>query len=124
MRSRKPPQRRLVRDVAGQHLIGQWQTLGRHHQGNDDLHIIRPVIARVPEAALVAFRKRRIRLEIGARQIVEQHVVADVKQIAPPSHQMVEDRLLVRQQPVVTAVQLVDLGHPGILAQRSARALR
>jgi hypothetical protein len=27
----------------------------------------------VPEAALVAFRKRRIRLEIGARQIIEQH---------------------------------------------------
>ena len=56
----KTPQRRLVGGVAGQHLIGQRQTFGRHHQGNDDLHTIRPVIARVPEAALVAFRKRRI----------------------------------------------------------------
>ena len=114
----KPPQRRLVRGVAGQHLIGQRQAFGRHHQGNDDLHTIRPMIARVPEAALVAFRKRRIGLEIGARQIVEQHVVADVEQIAPPSHQVIEDRLLVRQQPVVTAIQLVDLGQPGILAQQ------
>ena len=31
---------------------------------------------------------------------------------------MIEDRLLVGQQPVVTAVQLVDLGQPGILAQQ------
>ena len=114
----KSPQRRLVRGVAGQHLIGQRQTFGRHHQGNDDLHTIRPVIARVPEAALVAFRKRRIRLEIGAGQIVEQHVVADVEQVAPAPHQVIEDRLLVRQQPVVTAIQLVDLGQPGILAQQ------
>src|SRR3984893_11287773 len=66
--------------------------------GNDDLHTIRPVIARVAEAALVAFRKRRIRLEIGAGQIIEQHVIADVEQISPSSHQMIEDRLLVAQQ--------------------------
>src|SRR6476646_1187036 len=76
------------------------------------------MIARVPETALVAFRERRIRLEIGARQIVEQRVVADVEQIAPPSHQMIEDRLLVRQQSVMTAIQLVDLGAPGILAKQ------
>ena len=30
---------------------------------------------------------------------------------------MIEDRLLVHQQPVVTAVQFMDLGEPGILAQ-------
>jgi hypothetical protein len=63
----KPPQGRLVRGVAGQHLIGQRQTFGCHHQGNDDLHTIRPVIARVPEAALVAFRKRRIHPEEARR---------------------------------------------------------
>src|ERR1700756_5163344 len=45
----KPPPRRLVRGVAGQHLIGQRQTFWDHHQSNDDLHTIRPVIARVPE---------------------------------------------------------------------------
>src|SRR5258705_7103223 len=84
--------------------------------GNDDLHTIRPVIARVPEAALVAFRKRRIRFEVCARQIIKQHVVADVEQVAPPSHQVIEDRLLVPQQSVMTAIQLVDLGEPRILA--------
>ena len=79
----KPSQRRLVGGVAGQHLIGQRQTFRRHHEGNDDLHTVRPVIARVPEAPLIVFRKRRIGLEIGARKIVQQHVVADVEQIAP-----------------------------------------
>src|SRR5207248_6155339 len=57
-------------------------------------------------------------LEISARQIVEQHVVADVEQVAPPSRQVIKDRLFVYQQPVVTAVQLVDLGQAGILAQQ------
>jgi hypothetical protein len=33
------------------------------------------MIARVPEAALVAFRERRIRLEIGARQIGYNQVI-------------------------------------------------
>jgi hypothetical protein len=47
------------------------------------LHTIRPVIARVPKAPLVAFRKWWIRFGIGARQVVWQHVVADVEQIAP-----------------------------------------
>src|SRR4029077_8509236 len=37
---------------------------------DDDLHPIRSVIARVPKAALGTLRKRRIRLEIGAHQIV------------------------------------------------------
>ena len=31
---------------------------------------------------------------------------------------MIEDRLLVLQQPVMTAIQLVDLGQPGIRAQQ------
>src|SRR5205814_6187331 len=73
---------------------------------------------RVPEAALVALRTWRIRLEISARQVVEQHVVADVEQVSPPPRQVIKDRLLVHQQPIVTAVQLVDLGQPGILTQQ------
>jgi hypothetical protein len=31
---------------------------------------------------------------------------------------VIKDRLLVHQQPVVTAVQLVDLGQPGVIAQQ------
>ena len=113
---KKPPQRRLVRGVAGQHLVGQWQTFGGHHQSDDDLHTIWPVVARITKAALVAFRKRWIRFEVRARQIVEQHVIADVEQIAPPRRQVIEDRLLVGQQPVMAAIELVDFGKPRILA--------
>ena len=80
------------------------------------IRTIWPVIARIPEAPLVAFRKRRIGLEIGARQVVQQHVVADVEQVAPPRRQVIEDRLFVHQQPVMTTIELVDLGQPGILA--------
>src|ERR1700716_140278 len=58
------------------------------------------------------------RAEISARQVVEQHVVADVEQVSPPPRQVIKDRLLVHQQPIVTAVQLVDLGQPGILTQQ------
>src|ERR1700739_1260491 len=54
----------------------------------------------------------------GARQIVQQHVVADVEQVPPSSRQVVKDRLLVDQRPVMTAVQLVDLGEPSVLAQQ------
>jgi hypothetical protein len=118
MRSRNPRNVVLSEGVTGQHLIGQRQTFRRHYQSNDDLHTIRPVIARVAEAAFVAFRKWRIRLEIGAREVVEQHVVADVEQIAPPPRQVIKDRLFVRQQSVVTAVQFVDLGQPCVLAQQ------
>src|ERR1700745_129064 len=58
------------------------------------------------------------RAEIGARQIVQQHVVADVEQVPPSSRQVVKDRVLVDQRPVMTAVQLVDLGQPSVLAQQ------
>jgi hypothetical protein len=114
----KSPQRGLVGGVAGQHLVGQRQAFGRHHQSNDNLYAVRPVIARIAKAALVAFRKRRIGFEIGAGQIVEQDVVADVEQIAPARRQVLENRLLVGQQLVVAAIQFVDLGKPGVLAQQ------
>jgi len=39
--------------------------------------------------SLVAFRERRIGLEIGARQVVEQHVEAGVKEIAPATDEMI-----------------------------------
>ena len=42
----------LVRGIARQHLIGQRQTFRRHHQGNDHLHAVGPMIARVAEPAL------------------------------------------------------------------------
>ena len=118
MRSRKSFERRLVGGVAGQHLIGQRQSFGRDDQRDDHLHAIGPMIARVAVTALVAFRKRRIGLEIGARQIVEKNVEPGVEQIPPAARQMIEHRLLVRQQKIMAGVKLVALGKTEILAQK------
>jgi hypothetical protein len=54
----------------------------------------------------------------GARQIVEQDIEVDVEQVAPTPDQMVEQRLLVFEQPIVTAVELVDLRQSDILTQQ------
>jgi hypothetical protein len=114
----KVTQRRVVGGVAGQHLIGQRQPLWRHRQRDHHLHAVRPMIARVSVAALVAFRKRRIGLEIGAGQIVKQHIEAGVEQVPPALDQVIEQRLLVRPQPVVTGIELVDLRKSQVRAQQ------
>ena len=46
------------------------------------------MIARIPKAPLVAFRKRRIGLEIGARQVVQQDVIglAPAERVDPDEH--------------------------------------
>ena len=68
------------------------------------------MVARIAEAPLVAVGKRRLGLEIRAGQIVEQEIEAGVEQVAPAARQMIEQRLFVLQQPVVAAIELVDLG--------------
>jgi hypothetical protein len=65
------------------------------------------MIARVAEPALVVLGKRRVGLEIGAGQIVQQHVEGDVEQVPPAPYQVIEQSLLVLQQPVVAAVERV-----------------
>ena len=73
------------------------------------------------------FRSRKSQREI-AGQATAVGSGPGVRILLPPAasqselcigrHQMIEDRLLVHQQPVVTAVQLVDLGQPGILTSK------
>ena len=118
MRSRKPRSVLLSYSVARQHLIGQRQAFRRHHQRDDHLHAIWPMVARVAVPALVTLREWRSCLEVGAGQIIKQYVEAGVEQIAPAPHQVIEHRLLVLQQPVVAAIQLVALRQPRILTQK------
>ena len=68
--------------------------------------------------ALVAFRERRIGLEISARQIVEKDVECCVEQVPPAARQIIKHRLLVRQQKVVAGVKFVALGKTKILPQK------
>jgi hypothetical protein len=111
-------QRRLVRRIARQDLVSQRQAFRRHHQRDHHLHAVWPMVARIAEAPLVAVGKRRLGLEIRAGQIVEQEIEAGVEQVAPAARQMIEQRLFVFQQPVVAAIELVDLGQPEVGAQQ------
>ena len=95
-------QRRLVGGVAGQHFVGKRQAVRRHHQGDHHLRTVRPLVAAIAVAALVAFGHiGGIDLEIGAGQVVEQNVEAGVEQVAPAVDEMAEQRLLVGEQVVV-----------------------
>jgi hypothetical protein len=116
--AQKIPQRRLVRCVSRQNLVGERQTFGRDHQRDHHLHAVGPMVARIAEASFVALGERRLGLEIRAGQIVEQQIEARGEQVAPPLREVFEQRLLVLQKPVVTAVELVDLGEPEIAAQK------
>jgi len=77
------PQGLVVDGVARQHLVGQRETLWGDDQGDDNLNAIASVVAGVPIPALVTLRERRIALEVGAGQVVEQHLVGGVEEISP-----------------------------------------
>lgn len=51
--------------------------------------------------------QRRIDLEVRARQVIQQHIEADVEQVAPARNQMIEQRRLVLEQQIVAVVECV-----------------
>ncbi len=107
--------------VAGQHFICDRQSVRCHHERDHHLNAVRPVIARIAEAALVAFGERRAGFKVSAGQIVEQHVETDVEQVVPALPQVLEQRVLMREQTIMTGIQLVDLGEIGAGAQQIAQ---
>ena len=113
------PQRLAVRSVAGEHLVGQGQTVRGDHQRDHHLRAVRPLVAAVAVATLVALcHVRCVDLEIGAGQIVEQHIEIRVEQVVPARHQMREQCLLVLQQKVMAGVELVRIGQPEVRPQQ------
>lgn len=105
-------QRGLVGGVAGQHLVGQRQPLGRDHQRHHDLDTVAAFVAAVTEAARVILVGRHGGFEVGAGQVIEEHLEAGVEQVAPALAQMPEELLLVRQQQVEAAIERVILRRP------------
>ena len=104
------PKRFAVGGVAGQHLVSQRQAVGRDHQRDHHLRAVRPLVAAVTVAALAAFRQvGSVDLEVGAGQIIEQHIEVGIEQIAPASDQMREQRFLMLQQQIVAGIELVFL---------------
>ena len=98
-------QRRLLARVARHCLVGQREPLRRHHQADHHLHAVRALVAAV--AKLPQTLQRRVALEVGAGQVVQQHVEAGVEQRLPALAQEAEELPTVRQQLVQTAVQHV-----------------
>ena len=111
-------QRRVVGRVAGEHLVGERQAFRRHHQGDDDLDAVGALIAAIAEAALVGLILRRIGFEIGAGQIVKQHIEAGVEEIAPAIDKMAEQGLLVGEEKVMAGIELVGLGEAEVTAEQ------
>jgi len=111
-------QRGAVGGVARQHLVGERKAFRRHDQRNHDLHAVTALVAAVAVAPLVRFIIRRRRLEIAARQIVEQYLEPRSEQVLPPLAQMREQRLFVRQQLVQAAVERILLHQPIVGSQQ------
>ncbi len=74
-------QRRFVRGVAGHYLVGQWQAIRRHDQGDDDLDAVGAFVPAVTMPSLAGVG--RIALEVSARQIVEQDFELGLEQSLP-----------------------------------------
>ena len=68
---------RLVRGVAVHDFVGQWKAIRRHDQRDHDLHAIGTLVAAVTELPLAI--TRRIAFEIGAGQIIQEHVEIGLK---------------------------------------------
>ena len=107
-----------VRSVAGHHLVGQWQTVRRHDQGDDDLDAVGPFVPAVAMAPLAGLG--RIALEIRAGQVVEQDFEFGLEQGLPTLLQETEQFRLVRQQLVEASIQIVLLHQVEVLAQQIA----
>jgi hypothetical protein len=78
------------------------------------------MIARVAETAFILFVQRRIRLEVRARDVIQEHIEGGIEQIPPTPHQVIEHCRLVRQQPVVSGVERVNVSERRINAQQIA----
>ena len=82
------------------------------------MHAVVPLIARVAKPAFGIVRLWRIALEIGARQIIEQHVEGDVEEVTPPIRQVIEHRALVLEQPVMTPIERVNIAQRRIRTEQ------
>jgi hypothetical protein len=95
--------------VAREHLVAQGKTVERHHKSNADLLAVRAMIAGIAALRLrVGFR---LTLEIGARHVVEQHLILNGKQLSTTLGQMRFEGRLVHEQMIEAAIEaiLVDL---------------
>ena len=95
----------LVGRVPRQHFIGEREAFRRHDQRDDHLHAITALVAAVTVPAFVLLIGRRIGLEIGARQVVQQDIERGSEKVLPTLAEMTEQRRLVRHHLIQAAIQ-------------------
>src|ERR1700757_1390393 len=82
--------------IAGEHLVAQRKAIEGHHKRDAHLLAVWAMVAGITTLGLgIAFR---LALKIGARDIVEQHLVLDCKQLSATLRQMRFEGGLVREQ--------------------------
>ena len=79
-------QRGVVGGVARHHLVAQREALGRDDQRDDDLHAVAALVAAVAELAQIVGPAVFVALEVGAGQVVQQHVELRAEELAPAPH--------------------------------------
>ena len=102
----------LVTGVARHHLVGEREALRGHDQGDDHLDAIRAFVSAV--AKLTFPGKRRVALEVGTGQVIEQHIEARLEQHLPALAKKREEGAFVGQQLVQASVQ-------GVIGQHANR---
>jgi ABC transporter family protein len=110
------PLKGMVRDA----IVRNCQAFGTTvlNVSHDRADAVGPPIARVAKPVFGVVRRWRIAFEIGARQIIEQHVEGDVEKVPPSIHQMIKHRPLVLEQPVVTPIERVNIAERRIRTEQ------
>ena len=98
-----------VMGVAGEHLVAQGKAVKSHDESNADLLAVGAMVAGI--AALRLRVRFGLALEVCARDIIEQHLVLDRKQLSAALRQMRFEVHLVCEQMIEAAIEavLVDL---------------
>lgn len=74
--------------------------------------------AAISKASQAGGALRRIALKVGAREIVEEHFILRVKEVAPPLREVIKQRSLMHQQQVVACIKAVLLSEREIAPQQ------
>jgi hypothetical protein len=113
----EPAERGVIRRVTGEDLVGEREAGRGDDERHHHLHAVRPLVPAVPNAPFVLLRKRRIALEVGAGQVVEQDLVGGVEQGRPAGLEVGKQLGLVREELVEAAVERILPGDPEVLAE-------
>ena len=109
-------ERGLVGRVARHHLVRQRQAVGRHYQGDHHLPAIAAPIAVVAVPGLGDLLAQS--LEVGAGQIVQQHVKRRVEQRLPLLGDELAEGIFVLEDPVQAAIESILAGHREVHLQQ------